>query len=51
MANFIIACVIVICFLVAFIPICLLLYKYGLWLDNKIDDAFEKMKEKRGRNG
>ena len=51
MASFIIACVIVICFLVAFIPIGLLLYRYGFWLYDKIDDAFEKMKEKRGRNG
>ena len=51
MANCIIAFVMVICFLVVFIPIGLLLYRYGFWVYDKIDDAFEKMKEKRDRNG
>lgn len=51
MADFIIALVAVIGFLVIFIPIGLLLYRYGFWVSDKIDDAFEKMKEKRDRNG
>lgn len=51
MADFIIALVIVMGFLVIFIPIGLLLYRYGFWVYEKIDDAFEKMKEKRDRNG
>lgn len=51
MADFIIAYVLVICSLVAFIPIGLLLYRYGIWVYDKIYDAFRKMKEKRDRNG
>lgn len=51
MANFIIACILAICFCFAFIPIGLLLYRYGIFVYDKIDDAFEKMKEKRNRNG
>ena len=50
MADFIIAFVIVICFLDVFIPIGLWLYRYIFWAYGKIDDAFEKMKEKRDRN-
>jgi len=51
MADFIIAFVMIICCLVVFIPISLLLYRYSFWVYGKIDDAFEKMKEKRDRNG
>lgn len=51
MDDFIIALFMVIGFLVVFIPIGLLLYRYGFWVYDKIDDAFEKMKEKRDRNG
>ena len=51
MADFIIALVIVIGFLVVSIPIDLLLYRYGFCVYDKIDDAYEKMKEKRDRNG
>lgn len=50
MAELIIALVAVIGFLVVFIPIGLLLYKYGFWVDEKIDNALEKMKEKRERD-
>ena len=42
MDDFIIALVMVIGFLVVFIPIGLLLYRYGFWVYDKIDDAFEK---------
>ena len=51
MSDFIIAFVMVICFLVVCTAIGLLLYRYGFWVYDKIDDAIEKMKEKRGRNG
>lgn len=49
MADFIIALVMVAGFLVVFIPIGLLLYRYGFWVDDKIDDALKK-RRKRGRN-
>ena len=51
MADFIIALVVVIGFLVVFMPIGLLLYRYGFWVYDRIEEAFEKAKEKRGRNG
>ncbi len=51
MADFIIALVVVVIFLIIFIPIGFLLYRYGFWVYDKIDDALEKMKEKRNRNG
>lgn len=51
MAEFIIALVTVIGFLFVFIPIGLLLYRYGFWVNDRIEEAIEKAKEKRGRNG
>ena len=50
MVDCIVAIIIVIVFLIVFMPIGMLLYRYGFWVYDKMEDAFEKMKEKRERD-
>lgn len=50
MINFIIALVMVVIFLIIFIPIGLLLYRYGFWVYDKIDNMFDKLRERK-KNG
>ena len=47
MINFIIALVMVVIFLIIFIPIGLLLYRYGFWICDKIDNMFDKLRERK----
>lgn len=48
MADFVIAMIAVIGFLVVFMPVGILLYRYGFWLYDKIDNWFEKHGKGRG---